>query len=104
MTTPHQTEWEEKSVEELGGKLHLVLNKTVDGRLTVAEYSKVVKLISAMLRQTEALTRRAVIEEVIEELEHKVALPHFFPSMKEGFKEAISTIALKIPRSNSIQA
>lgn len=52
--TPHQNEWEQKSVEELGGKLHPILNKTVDGRLTVAEYSKVVKLISVMLCQTQA--------------------------------------------------
>lgn len=38
-----------ESIEEIGKSVHEILNKTITGRLTVAQYSKVVKGISKML-------------------------------------------------------
>ena len=40
----------QKSIEEIGKSVHLILNNTLDRKLTRAEYSKVVEGVQAMLQ------------------------------------------------------
>lgn len=40
----------QKSIEEIGKTVHLILNNTLDRKLTRAEYSKVVEGVQAMLQ------------------------------------------------------
>jgi len=42
---------QEKTLEELGGKIHTILNKTIDESLTTSEYQTLVKLINVALEK-----------------------------------------------------
>lgn len=75
--TPPVSEWEKKDYEKVGGKIHKILNATMERKLTFKEYEDVIKLIGSVFSISQATKqaynqgKQEALEWVMSELSKK---------------------------------
>jgi hypothetical protein len=56
MTTP--------TIEEIGGKIHLILNETLGRKLLLSEYKTLIELIATQIKQAKKEERELMVKEI----------------------------------------